>query len=345
MKKTILIPILGMLILASCNQNKKPSSRLEGDWDGCVVGMFTAAENGYFPGDGIKAITGFEELIEHEVGSVVWFPTWDDPFPVEACEEARKKGIIPHITWELFWPSKNPNHTRNIDQYEAMDEVLAGKHDAYIDRFALAAKEYGGVVLNRFLHEFNGNWYVWSGNKNGREDGGPEKVIKVWKYVVDRFRENGAYNVKWLWTPHGPSADLSCEAWNDIENYWPGSEYVDWIGLDGYNFYPKDPWGGERPYRDFDNNFKELYEACAKLGEQPMMIAEFGTGEFVYNNLTKADWIKDAFNKIKNDYPRIKIFTWFHINKECDWRVNSSDEALSAFKQAMKDPYYIASPF
>ena len=73
-------------------------------------------------------------------------------------------------------------------------------------------------------------------------------------------------------------------------------------------------------------------------------IAEFGTGEFQYEGIDKAAWITDAFKKIKTDYTRIKIFTWFNINKELDWRVNSSPEALTAFKQALKDPYYIGSP-
>ena len=76
-----------------------------------------------------------------------------------------------------------------------------------------------------------------------------------------------------------------------------------------------------------------------------MMIAEFGTGEFESEGLDKAAWITDAFSKIKTEYPRVKIFTWFNINKELDWRVNSSPEALEAFRTAMEDPYYIGSPY
>ena len=99
-----------------------------------------------------------------------------------------------------------------------------------------------------------------------------------------------------------------------------------------------------RPLRDFDNCFKALYDSCALLGDQPMMIAEFGTGEFESNGFDKAAWITDAFNKIKTDYPRLKIFTWFNINKELDWRVNSSPETLEAFRKSMKDPYYLGPP-
>jgi beta-mannanase len=211
-----------------------------------------------------------------------------------ACQKLADRGIIPHLTWELFWPSLDPNNARQTgtNGYEGFNDVLNGKYDEYIDRFAEDAKAFNQKVLIRFLHEFNGNWYVWSGNKNGKAEGGPEKVVAVWKYVVDRFRAKGADNVKWLWVPHGPSTDLSTEEWNNVSNYWPGSDYVDWIGLDGYNFYPKDPWGGTRPLRDFDNCFRALYDSCAVLGDHPMMIAEFGTGEFQFEDFNKAAWSK-----------------------------------------------------
>ena len=327
------------------NQDSAPAE--EGAWEGCVIGMYPENGNETLPTGNQEEIDDFEAKIGKEIGSVVWFPTWDDEFPLEACQKLQERGIIPHLTWEIFWPSEDPNNTRQTGSngYEGFNEVLSGKHDAYIDRFAEGAKAFGERVLMRFLHEFNGNWYVWSGNKNGKAEGGPEKVIEVWKYVVDRFRKVGADNVKWLWVPHGPSTDLSTEAWNSVANYWPGDDYVDWIGLDGYNFYPQDPWGGKRPLRDFDNCFRKLYDDCAVLGDQPMMIAEFGTGEFQSDEFDKAAWVTEAFQKIKSEYPRLKIFTWFNINKELDWRVNSSPASLKAFQEALADPYYISNPY
>ena len=43
-----------------------------------------------------------------------------------------------------------------------------------------------------------------------------------------------------------------------------------------------------------------------------MMIAEFGSPEFEYDGINKAAWIKDAFDKIKNNYPKIKRFMVSH---------------------------------
>ena len=342
MKNYLIISFFSfLLLLASCKTNKPEA---EGNWKGCVVGMFTEDSTAKFPKNGEKGILAFEELIHHKVGSVLMYPTWADSFPTKECQIISKCGAIPHITWELFWP-KTTYNTAPVDSngYAVMDEVLAGKHDAYIKQFAHDAKAYGGKVMIRFLHEFNGNWYMWGGKKNGAQKGGPAKVVAVWKYVVDKFRAEGADNVKWVWCPHCPSPDLSKGEWNNIRNYWPGSNYVDWFGLDAYNWYPKDPWGGNRPYDSFKSCFKALYDSCAALGPQPMMIAEFASGEFTLDSLNKATWIKEAFTQLKNDYPRIKIFTWFNIKKELDWRVNSSPEAYHAFLDAMKDAYYIGS--
>ena len=77
---------------------------------------------------------------------------------MEACEKLHKRGIIPHLTWELFWPSRDPNNTAGTgpDGYAGFNEVLSGKHDAYIDQFALDVKAFNQRVLIRFLHEFNG---------------------------------------------------------------------------------------------------------------------------------------------------------------------------------------------
>jgi len=356
MKILKFLPVLFVLfVFVSCknNSNKEVQNQndttvvadKEGNWEGCMVSAYVFQEDGrHLAAEFQTEIDDFEKLIEHQIGSVMWYPTFQEDFPMEQCQKLQELGKIPHLTWELFFPDSVDYNTMPLEgTYYLMDEVLAGKHDAYIEKFATDAKQFGGKVLIRFLHEFNGNWYLWGGNKNGRENGGPEKVVAVWKYVVDKFREAGADNVKWIWNPHGPSVDASEEAWNDIANYWPGDDYVDWIGLDAYNWYPKDPWGGDRPFRDFDNCFKDVYEKCTKLGDQPIMIAEFATAEFEHEGFTKKDWIEDAMSKMKNDYPRIKMFIWFHINKELDWRVNSSDEALEVFKNAMKDEYFVGN--
>jgi hypothetical protein len=340
-QRTLLIFVFLFLNLIT---NPTVAMDKEANWEGCMISAYVFQEDGrHLPENALDKIEAFETLTDTRLGSIMWYPTFADPFPMRECKMVRELGAIPHLTWELFYPEEADYNTMPIEgTYAVMDEVLNGEHDAYIEQFAKDTKAFGDRVLIRFLHEFNGNWYLWSGNKSGRENGGPEKVVAVWRYVVDKFREVGADNAKWIWNPHGPSVDVSEEDWNAIENYYPGDEYVDWMGMDAYNWYPQDPWGGKRPFRDFDNCFRDLYDRCIALApDKPVMIAEFGTAEFEYKGIDKVAWMDDAFIKIKTGYPRIKMFVWFHINKELDWRVNSSPEALEVFKSAMADPYFI----
>ncbi len=310
--------------------------------NGVMIGVFTNDGEARFPWLDEQGIIEYEKLIGRKLASLMWYVTWDDPFPTQSCEIVRKHGAVPHITWELFWPSQDPDNARFCPQDQTgLDDVLTGNYNSYIDQFAMNAKNWGGDVFIRFLHEFNGNWYIWSGNKNGRENGGPEKVKQVWRFVVDRFRALGVNNVKWVWCPHAYGYDISPEPWNSLASYWPGNDYVDWLGVDAYNWYPEDPWGGKRLYQDFDDCFGDTYRTLMSLSKKPIMIAEMGTGEFDYRGTTKVQWISETFARMKF-YPQIKMYVWFHIKKELDWRINSSQEVLAAFQTAMADPYFVS---
>jgi len=43
---------------------------------------------------------------------------------------------------------------------------------------------------------------------------------------------------------------------------------------------------------------------------------------------------------LKASFPAIKAFVWFHMNKETDWRVDSSAAARAAFVTAAGDAYF-----
>lgn len=65
---------------------------------------------------------------------------------------------------------------------------------------------------------------------------------------------------------------------------------------------------------------------------KPIVLAETATTEL---GGSKAQWITDAFAMIPTRFPRIVGVTWFNLNKETDWRVQSSPGSLQAFKAAI----------
>jgi endoglucanase len=73
-----------------------------------------------------------------------------------------------------------------------------------------------------------------------------------------------------------------------------------------------------------------------------MMIGEFASTE---TGGDKAAWITDTFQRIPDGYPQLRMIFWFNINKETDWRINSSDTSLESFKKAIAAPAWDAAPW
>ena len=67
-----------------------------------------------------------------------------------------QRGIIPLLDWGAWSTSVSPRYTQpNF----ALSTIIDGSHDAYIHRWAKAAKEWGHPLFLRFNWEMNGNWY------------------------------------------------------------------------------------------------------------------------------------------------------------------------------------------
>jgi hypothetical protein len=78
----------------------------------------------------------------------------------------------------------------------------------------------------------------------------------------------------------------------------------------------------------FDEVFGPTYEQLrASDPHKPIMIGETASTEAGGD---KAAWITDAWARLTEDYPQIRAITWFNVNKETDWRMNSSPESLNA---------------
>jgi hypothetical protein len=226
---------------------------------------------------------------------------------------AQKK--LPLITWEPHWP---------------LDEIIAGTDDALFHMRAQGLRDLGVDVLLRFGHEMNGNWYPWAGANNGGANGGPAKYIAAYRHVHDLFVADGATNVYWVWCPL--VADVPAESWNHWTNYYPGDDYVDWVGMDAYN------WGNSSScctWQSFGELVTDLYNDYA--GKKPIIVPETSSAEVGGN---KAAWIADLQQQLKTHFTAIKAVVWFDINKETDWRIASTPPTLAAYKAMALDPFF-----
>jgi hypothetical protein len=278
---------------------------------------------------GISAWDKWTSLVGKRALYVMWYADWSTGFQGFAVTNAYSRGATPVITWEM-------KNRRSEIRYA---DVLAGKWNKYIDDWASAAKADGRQLMLRFGHEMNGNWYGWSGARNGASLAAAQQFGAMWRYVRDRFTRLGVANVTWVWCVNHESVPNA--AWNAPENYYPGDAYVDWTCADGYNWgtsqtLAEDGWDSR--WQTFDEVFASVYQRVATLApSKPFMIGEFASSELGGN---KAAWITDAAARMGAAYPQLRGFVWFNYNKETDWRVESSSAALNAFQSAFAGSSY-----
>ena len=175
----------------------------------------------------INFIKQFELQTGKKPAMIMWYQDWAQPFPKDDVSNVVNYGAVPHIVWEpWYWGDK---------EKIKLADISSGQWDEYLRSWAKPIKELGQPIFLRVGHEFNIEGYPWGIVNN---DKNPENYIKAFRHIVDLFRREGATNVKWVWAPMNYS--FPNESWNDWAKAYPGNDYVDWVGFDGYN------WGRPR---------------------------------------------------------------------------------------------------
>lgn len=260
-------------------------------------------------------------LVNESPALISFYKDWTLPLDVAPLKAISDKGAIPVVTWEPY-SAADPAGV-NQPAYK-LSTITAGAHDDYIKSWAANAKAYNKPLMIRFAHEMNGNWYPWSEQVNGNA---PGDYVKAWKHVVDVFRAEGVNNVQWIWAPNMTTGTA-------LAPLYPGSSYVDSTGIDGFN------WGAARgawqqPWDVLDSTMVEIANIAP---DKNIIVTEIASVETEGSN-TKAQWINDAIWYLNHwdKSPTVKVtgIIWFDLNKEHDWRINSSDASAQAMKSAL----------
>lgn len=283
-------------------------------------------------GDPTATATEVKDRYGVAPASVMWFDSWasGQPFPVNEARMLWQRGIMPHYTWEPWDTALGPQDPAQIH----LQDIIDGTWDSYI---AARAREFAAVrlpILVRWGHEFNGNWYPW-GIANNNAD--PSLYVRAYRHVHDLVEAAGARNVQWVWAfNNGSSPD---ETYNDPARAYPGDEYVDWVGIDGYNWGFGPSWDSTGDHwATFDATFAAAYAKVRAIApNRPVMIGEFASTE---DGGDKARWLSDMDTTLRSrGYPDLKLLTYFDLTKEEDWSPNSSPASLAAFTTWVRQRY------
>ncbi len=291
-------------------------------------GAFPVSQGSTNPGDYWLDIPNFENLAGKHLAIVLWYANWNSSFQdsigIMIDEHLKPGGRVIEVGW---MPSQVP-----------LDDIINGVRDAYLRQWFADARDKGEPIFLRFANEMNGNWLDYDGWHNGgsvsTELGweATEKYKAAWRHVYTIAQQMHACNVAFVWAPNyasWPDPSSPQYAWNHWRNYYPGDEYVDWVGVDVYDFEGRDP-------RNMIHPFYDEYAA-----RKPVMLAETA-GHFEPKvGADKERYILQLFDAMETVYPRIKAFVWFNYQEPArNWRMEESPASLGAYQSRISSPRY-----
>jgi mannan endo-1,4-beta-mannosidase len=246
-------------------------------------------------------VARFAKVIGSQPNLVLAYNYWGEPFSTKFARQAEAHGATVVDDLDPSGPS--------------VASIAAGGQDGYLEAFAEAVRGVGGPVIISFGHEMNGSWYSW-----GYTHTSPKVFVRAWRRIVNVFRVVGADNVTWLWTvnlipANGPA----------IRDWWPGSSYVTWVGMDGYL--------AER-YMSFSNSFAPTVSAIRRITAKPILISETAVGPLA----GQAAGIPGLFAGVRRAH--LLGLIWFDKAQSGgiyaqDWRVEGHPASEGALRAAV----------
>ena len=252
--------------------------------------------------------------------------------------------------------------------------------------FATFLNSFNVPIFLRWCHEMNGSWYAW-----GQQ---PTLYVAKFREFADIIHSN-APGVAMVWTPNqgwgyswpwgayaistnSPDFSLLDTDHNGVLSeqddmygpYYPGDNYVDWVGFSFYhwgnestNGYNEVPWTGKwGQINGVGNPIPNFHDLFAAGHNKPMIIAE--TSALYDPNNTKGGgasepnikntWIQQVYNltdtnqpRLNVAFPQVKAICWFsqlkyesEVNGNVDWRLNDNTNVINFYRQTVSNNSY-----
>jgi hypothetical protein len=255
-------------------------------------------------------VADFSAVAGRKPNLLGFYSGWTEPFDASFAQTLHRNGVIPFV---------------QIDPTDASIAAIAkGTYDDYLRTYADSVRGFGHNVVIGFGHEMNAPWYSW-----GYGHVPPSTFVAAWRHIVTLFRDDGADNVTWVWTlqadEHGTGP---------IASWWPGAQYVTWVGIDGYYYWPTDT---------FASVFGRTIDQVQAFTSKPVLLSETAVGPKA-GQVVK---IQDLFQGMAA-YKTLGL-VWFDVAQHGgtdrqDWRIEDSPTAEISFRLGVANELAPSAP-
>ena len=147
----------------------------------------------------------------------------------------------------------------------ALQRLIDGDYDKEILHLTRLVKTHPHPIYMRVGYEFDGMWNAGYGDR--------QKFIKAYQRVVDVMRQENAKNITFVWQSSSSPADDSIEGYHEnIADWYPGDDYVDWMGLSW--FLVPNYVGDQANFASTQNALADEVLEMARERNKPVMVAE-----------------------------------------------------------------------
>ncbi|EMA53515.1 MULTISPECIES: glycoside hydrolase family 26 protein [Halococcus] len=261
---------------------------------------------------------------------------WVETFVRTRMTPIWNRGQVPLVVWQ---PYRSPRERTPADVER---KITDGTYDDIIRAWARELASWAkptGSRDRRFYfvpaEEMNGDWYPWGvlwsdgGAGPTTRTGSPRDYVGMWRHLHNRFEEEGMDErvIQWVWTPNADQA-------GDIptERYYPGDEYVDWIGLNGFNYGDINQYSR---WQTPEERFGSMIDRMKALADKPLAFPEVSSTSFVdgaFRPSRKAEWIEQLVSFATDE--NIELVCWYNFDDtgtwESDWAVFGGEHGTSA---------------
>jgi hypothetical protein len=196
-------------------------------------------------------------------------------------------------------------------------DITAGAKDGWLRAFRNQVAALHRPIIVSFAPEANGSWYAWSNE-------GPAAFIAAWRHV---HRIIGGPQHWCTWMFQMSAHNTGDPATSDFRAFWPGGDVVDWVGLDGYDYWPSDY---------FEHRFAASLREVQSFWGGPIIIAETAVSPATGH---MAQSVTDLFNGVA----RWGLLGLIYLNLQPngggfyhpDFRLDNHPGALAVYQTAV----------